>query len=200
MGEKTKILDAIASCSSEDDAREAVLAALESDPLGFFFEVWDAEDAEAADERLYEALFGKLKRDSIHRKRRPPSWLYEWQPYCLVQRTDGKWIMLGREYKKLGTAQSHSAGWCDWDATDHVVWDFDCGDPRELLTEGIFREASPNNHPKSTRLYMDFYAPDYGRRVARLVRATVDPPRYTRLLLAHCGFDPPSHPNAVLAA
>jgi hypothetical protein len=188
-----------------DDARaiEMVSDALMSDPLGFFFEIWDAEnaaDAQAADERLYEGLFGKLKRDRAHTKRRPPSWPYEWQPYCLVQQKDGTWIMLGREYKKLGNVQSSAAGWCDWDAPDHVVWEFDCGDPRELLNEGIFCEASPNNHPNSTRLYLPFDARDYGKRIARLVRATVDPPRYTRLLLAHCGFDPPPPPPDALAA
>jgi hypothetical protein len=175
-----------------------VKAALERDPLGSMFAVWDAEnaeDAQAADERLYETLFGKIKRDGIHKKRRPPSWPYEWQPYCLIQRKDGTWTMLGREYKKLGNVQSHSAGWCDWDATDHVVWEFACGDPRELLTEGIFREASPKNHPKSTCLYLPFYERGYGRRVARLILRTVDPRRYTGLLLSHCGFDPPSPPK-----
>jgi hypothetical protein len=176
-----------------------VQSALQRDPLAFFFGVWDAEnteDAQAADERLYEALFGKVKRDSSHTKRCPPSWPYEWQPYCLTLQKDGTWIMLGREYKKLGTVQSHSAGWCDWDAPDHVVWEFPCGDPRELLTERIFREASPNNHPKSTCLYLPFYERDFGRRVARLVLRTVDPRRYTGLLLSHCGFGPPSPAEA----
>src|SRR5712671_6759527 len=148
-----------------------ITAAIKHDPLGSMFAIMDQEAAEAADERLYETLFGKLKRDSIHTKRRPPSWLYEWQPYCLAPRKDGTWIMLGREYKRLGTVQSHSAGHCDWDAPDHVVWEFPCGDPRELLNEGIFGEASPNNHPQSDCLYLDFYGRDYGRQVARLVLA-----------------------------
>jgi hypothetical protein len=143
-------MSTILECKAAAD----ITAAIKHDPLGSMFAIWDAENAEdakdaaAADVRLYETLFGKLKRDSPPTKRRPPSWLYEWQPYCLTLRKDGTWIMLGREYKRLGTVQSHSAGWCDWDAPDHVVWEFDCGDPRELLTERIFREASPNNHPR----------------------------------------------------
>jgi hypothetical protein len=183
----------ILNCKTTAD----ITAAIKHDPLGSMFAIMDQE---AADERLYETLFGKLKRDSIHTKRRPPSWLYEWQPYCLVLRKDGTWIMLGRKYKRLGTVQSHSAEWCDWDAPDHVVWEFDCGDPRELLDKRIFREASRNNHPKSDCLYLDFYACDYGRRVARLVRATVDPRRYTGLLLSHCGFDPPPPKPSAMAA
>jgi hypothetical protein len=188
-----------------DDALavEAVADIIMSDPLAAMLEIMDAENAEAALKAALDTLFGKLKRDGAHTKRRPPSWHYDWQPYCLALRKDGTWIMLGREYKKLGTVQSHfaSAGWCDWNTPDHVVWEFDCGDPRELLGEGIFREASPNNHPKSTCLYMPFDDRDYGRRVARLVRATVDPPRYAMLLLSHCGFDrPPPGNGAALAA
>jgi hypothetical protein len=184
-----------------NDARtvEAVADIIMSDPLTAMLEIMDAENAEAELKVALDTLFGKLKRDGAHTKRRPPSWHYDWQPYCLVLRKDGTWIMLGREYKKLGTVQSHSAGWCDWNTPDHVGWEFDCGDPRELLGEGIFREASPNNHAQSDCLYLDFAARDYGRRVARLVGATVDPRRYAMLLLSHCGFDPPPDTSAALA-
>src|SRR5260370_743294 len=52
-----------------------ITAAIKQDPLGSMFAIWDAEDAEdaaAADERLYESLFGKVKRDSPPPKPRPP--------------------------------------------------------------------------------------------------------------------------------
>jgi hypothetical protein len=191
-------LASFASLARDPDP-EAIEKALLDDPVGFMFEVEDAETAEDAaklhNNHLYETLF-----DAMYKRRRRPVWAREWRPYCLTLRDGGTWIMLGREYKRLGTVQSQSADWCDWDAPDHVVWEFDCGDPRELLAEGIFCEASPNNHPKSTRLYLPFDGHDYGRRVARLVRATVDPPRYTRLLLSRCGFDPPPPKPSAMAA
>jgi len=56
--------------------------------------------------------------------------------------------------------------------------------------------AFPGISRKSTCLYLPFYDRDYGRRVARLVLRTVDPRRYTGLLLSHCGFDPPSSPSS----
>jgi hypothetical protein len=133
--------------------------------------------------------------------KRGRDWSYDWQPYCLAPRPSSEalpdalqWIAVNRGYKTLGVDQDYG-GWCDWDAPDNVVWEFTCGDPRLLLSERIFCGASPNNHPKSSCLYLPFYARDYGARVSRLIEATTDPCRYAALLLN--GLSPREHPIPV---
>jgi hypothetical protein len=120
-----------------DDARaaETVADILFADPLGVMFGIMDAElaeDAEKAEQEI-EHLFADFDKRRQARRRR--KWPYDWQPYCLVRRPDGTWTMLGREYKRLGTRQDSMARWCDWNAADHVVWRFKCGDPL-LLPSG----------------------------------------------------------------
>jgi hypothetical protein len=192
-----------------DDARkvEALADAILANPLDVLFGLWDAELARGndagsdADSELdVEYLFAAYDRRKQARRWR--EWPRDWQPYCLVRRADNTWTMVGREYKRLGTVQSTSAPWSDWNAPDHVIWQFKCRDPFLLLggdgENRIWRKPPGFWGPRC--LYLPLNEPDYCICVGRLIAATVDPSSYASLVLGRLPLPMPPTPSAPLAA
>jgi hypothetical protein len=190
---------------------EDIQRAIERDPVGFMFAVWDAENAEdaetaeaaeafgaefweraivdfAAHERIKPEPFRYSSCDHPSKLKRKP-WLdfgRNW-PYCFTHlRGHDVWLPLGRNYKPLGQKQ-WPGGFYDYNTFAHTAWRF-LDDPRAL--DGVWTQVGDYQ----LWLYNDGRASrrDYFRRVGRLLAATVDPLATLRQMAGNNNAPPPA--------